>query len=157
MEACNVHRRNMLRLGLAAMKALASGLAKCAVAMAVITATLYHAELWAWVSSMSVAERSEFVIGFALKILMLAIISFCVATLPHYIKPYLELLRLGGVAKVKNYRKGVKAPAVRSTRQNPRENYATQLLTRLLFKQDMYQYNRQQRQNNPRDEIRLKW
>ena len=144
----------MLRLGLAAMKALGSGLAKCAIAMAVITGTLYHAELWAWVSSMSVAERSEFVVGFALKILMLAIISFAVGTLPHYVKPYLELLRLNGVSKVRNYHK--KKTPVKSQRQTAqRGNFAEQLLKQVIFRQNPNQYR--QPQQNRQDEIRLRW
>ena len=128
-------------------------MAKCTLFVLVITGIVYRVDLWAWVSSMSVSERSDFAAGFLLKWIVLALLFYGAATLPHYVKPYLELFRRRGIAKVKNYRKA-QAP-VRPPRTNPRENFATQLLTRMLFKQNPP--IQRSRQNNPQDEIRLKW
>lgn len=135
------------------MKNLASGLAKCAVFVLVITGIVYRDAVWAWVDGKSIRELSELTAGFLLKWMVLGFLFFAAATLPHYVKPYLELLRLKGIHKVKNYRKIVKAPAVQS--RQPRGNFAEQLLKQVILRQSPKQYR--QSQSDPRNEIKLRF
>jgi len=135
------------------MKILASGLAKCALFVLAIIGIVYRDAVWAWVDGKSISELSELTAGFLIKWVVLGFLFYAAATLPHYVKPYLELFRLKGITKVKTYRKKTPVPSQKVPAQ--RGNFAEQLLTRMYLKQNPPQYR--QPQKDPRNEIKLRF
>lgn len=79
---------------------------KIGLALAFVTALLFWKDVWAWVDSKPPLELAQDVFGFALKRFYLGFLAFLVATIPHYIKPWLKLARLNGRRKLRAARRG---------------------------------------------------
>lgn len=75
---------------------------KIAVFLALLTALLYWRVVWAWVNSMTPMELAKELMGFSLKWFFLATLTFLAANLPHYLKPWLRLVRKNGRRRYKD-------------------------------------------------------
>lgn len=78
---------------------------KAAMAVLLLVALVYWREIWAWVDAKTWSELSGDILGFVLKWFYLAIFGFLAATLPHYIMPWLKLLRRNGNRRLRRARR----------------------------------------------------
>jgi hypothetical protein len=90
-------------MGAIAMKHMMIAL-KIALFLVAFTALLYWREVWGWVSAKTWNELAGDILGFALKWFYLAIFGFLANTIPHYVTPWLKLLRRKGQMQLRQSR-----------------------------------------------------
>jgi hypothetical protein len=108
---------------------------KIGAALAFVTALLFWQDVWTWVSNKPPLELAGEILGFCLKWFYLALMAFLLATLPHYVRPWLKVFRRNGQMRLRQVRRDQRFGGSASQQVKAPRFDANKALLALLSKQ----------------------